>query len=313
MYGSIDSSTSRRTGGPNRRRISSFSSAFRMFSVSSSSTSRSSLRVTRNAWWASTSIPGKSSSRCAPITSSSGTYRSGDASRNRDRDCGTFTRAKCLCPDTGLRTTTARLRLSPDMYGKGCAGSTARGVRTGKIFCRNSVCSRACSLSASSDQRTSSMPSDARSGSTSCWNAAACRAMSSRDLFQIWSSTSRGCSPAAERVATPVAIRRLRPATRTMKNSSRLLAKIARNLVRSSNGMSGSSASSRTRSLNASQLRSRSRNRPSGSSSRSSSSTVRGSGGIPRVPDISAGEGSGTETGRGMLMGSSSSCRTQSG
>ena len=41
----------------------------------------------------------------------------------------------------------------------------------------------------------------------------------------------------------PVAIRRLSPATRTMKNSSRLLAKIARKRARSSSGTSGSAAS----------------------------------------------------------------------
>ena len=40
-----------------------------------------------------------------------------------------------------------------------------------------------------------------------------------------------------------------RPATRTMKNSSRLAAKIAQNFTRSSSGTSGSSASSSTRSL----------------------------------------------------------------
>ena len=60
--------------------------------------------------------------------------------------------------------------------------------------------------------------------------------MSSRERVQIRSRTSRGCRPDAERVATPVAIRRFRPATRTMKNSSRLLAKIARKLARSSSG-----------------------------------------------------------------------------
>ena len=48
-------------------------------------------------------------------------------------------------------------------------------------------------------------------------------------------------------------MRRFRPATRTMKNSSRLLAKIARKRVRSSSGSFGSWASSSTRSLNASQ------------------------------------------------------------
>jgi len=50
-----------------------------------------------------------------------------------------------------------------------------------------------------------------------------------REVFdEISSKTSRGSRPEADRTARPVAIRRLRPATRTMKNSSRLLAKIAR-------------------------------------------------------------------------------------
>ena len=59
----------------------------------------------------------------------------------------------------------------------------------------------------------------------------------------------------------------LSPATRTMKNSSRLLAKIARNRVRSRSGSVGSSASSSTRLLNRSHDSSRSRNRSSGRSS----------------------------------------------
>lgn len=151
------------------------------------------------------------------------------------------------------------------MYGKGCAGSTASGVSTGKICCRNSVASRACSLPVSSAQRMTWMPSSASCGATSFWKQAACRAMSSRDRVSIRSSTSRGWRPEAARVATPVAIRRLRPATRTMKNSSRLLANIARKFARSRSGVVGSSASSSTRSLNASQLRSRSRKRPWGS------------------------------------------------
>ena len=72
--------------------------------------------------------------------------------------------------------------------------------------------------------------------------------------------------PLAARTAMPVAILRLSPATRTMKNSSRLLAKIARNLVRSSKGSSGSWLRSRTRWLKASQESSRSRKRSSGRS-----------------------------------------------
>ena len=47
------------------------------------------------------------------------------------------------------------------------------------------------------------------------------------------------------------------PATRTMKNSSRFEAKIARNLTRSKSGLESSCASSSTRALNSSQLNSR--------------------------------------------------------
>ncbi len=86
------------------------------------------------------------------------------------------------------------------------------------------------------------------------------------------SRTWRGESPDAAVTAMPVAMRRLRPATRTMKNSSRFEAKIARNRTRSSSGRSGSSASSRTRSLNASHEISRSAKRSSGSGARSSPS-----------------------------------------
>ena len=70
-------------------------------------------------------------------------------------------------PLTGLRTTTARFRDRPEMYGKGCAGSTASGVSTGKIWCRKRVNRRACSFSVSSLQRTRWMPSSASAGATS--------------------------------------------------------------------------------------------------------------------------------------------------
>ena len=65
-------------------------------------------------------------------------------------------------------------------------------------------------------------------GRTSSSKTAACMAISSWATRVICSSTSRGSSPEAERTARPVAMRRLSPATRTMKNSSRLLAKMAR-------------------------------------------------------------------------------------
>ncbi len=111
----IDSSTSRRTGGPNRRRSSSFSSAARRFSASSSSTSTSSLRVTRKVCASSTSMPGKSRLRWAPMTSSSGTNRVLPSATKRWKVGGTFTRAKCSLPVLGLRIRTARLRERPEM------------------------------------------------------------------------------------------------------------------------------------------------------------------------------------------------------
>ncbi|MNW53526.1 hypothetical protein D3C74_310910 [compost metagenome] len=141
---------------------------------------------------------------------------------------GTLTRAKCSLPVVGLTTTTARLSESPEMYGKGCAGSTARGVSTGKICLRKNLCRRSCSRVSSSSQRSSEMPSVASAGCTWSANTAAWRAMSSCARSLIASSTWRGVSPEAAVTASPVAMRRLRPATRTMKNSSRFDAKIAR-------------------------------------------------------------------------------------
>ena len=105
---------------------------------------------------------------------------------------------------------------------------------------------------------------------------------------QICSSTSRGSRPEAAGTATPAAMRRLRPATRTMKNSSRLVAKIARNRTRSSSGRSVSSASSSTRVLKCSHDSSRSRNRSAGRSGADASyggSTSNGSAGTARRSD----------------------------
>ena len=61
----------------------------------------------------------------------------------------------------------------------------------------------------------------------------------------------------------PAAMRRLSPATRTMKNSSRLLAKKASERTRSSSGRVSSSAISSRRRLKRNQESSRSRNRSS--------------------------------------------------
>ena len=62
----------------------------------SSSTSRSSLRVTRKAWCSTISMPLKSWPRWAAITSSSGTNRALDAATNLGSCDGTLTRANTV-------------------------------------------------------------------------------------------------------------------------------------------------------------------------------------------------------------------------
>ena len=84
------------------------------------------------------------------------------------------------------------------------------------------------------------MPTPASSGTSCSVNSRACRSLRSRAFSQMASSTSRGNIPEAARTASPAAIRRLSPATRTMKNSSRLLVKIAANRTRSSSGCDSS-------------------------------------------------------------------------
>ena len=181
------------------------------------------------------------------MTSSSGTKRwspSGDEAREdrRHLDPG-----EVLLAGVGVADVTARLSDRPEMYGNGCAGSTASGVSTGKIRSVNSSCICFCSSCRARPSAAARCPASTSAGSTSSRNSSPCRCISSRASRQMASSTSRGIRPLAAGTATPAASRRFRPATRTMKNSSRLLAKIARKRVRSSSGEVGSSASSSTR------------------------------------------------------------------
>src|SRR5207247_676934 len=74
-------------------------------------------------------------------------------------------------------------------------------------------------------------------------------------------SCSAGVSPSGLLTAMPARSWPLRPATRTMKNSSRLLAEIDRNRTRSSRGWASFAASSSTRRLNWSHDNSRLMNR----------------------------------------------------
>ena len=115
------------------------------------------------------------------------------------------------------------------------------------------------------------MPASANAGSNRSAKQCACLFASSRAMPRVFSRIWSGALPLTLSTGRPVAIRRIRPATRTMKNSSRALAKIDSNLTRSSSGTFGSSASSSTRWANRSQLSSRSRYRSAGSSGRSPS------------------------------------------
>ena len=125
-------------------------------------------------------MPGNSASRCAAITCSSGTkrVRPGSATK-RGSSGGTLTRAKRCSPVAGSRTATARLSERFEMYGNGCAGSTASGVSTGKMRASNSRVSSARSSSSSSSQSANSTPASSSAGATSFVNTRAWRATSS--------------------------------------------------------------------------------------------------------------------------------------
>ena len=55
----------------------------------------------------------------------------------RGRDAGTFTLANNSSLVSGCLTRTAKFKDNPEIYGNGWDGSTANGVRTGKILLVN--------------------------------------------------------------------------------------------------------------------------------------------------------------------------------
>ena len=54
-----------------------------------------------------------------------------EVAMNRERIGGTFTLAKDSSLVAGFFKITAKFNDSPEIYGKGCEGSTASGVKTG--------------------------------------------------------------------------------------------------------------------------------------------------------------------------------------
>src|SRR5579875_3852648 len=113
-------SSSRRTARPKRRRRSSISTATSRSSASPSSGVRSALRVTRNGWWATICMSGKSAPRWAAMSCSRGTKRSPTGrTTKRGRRGGTLTRAKRRSALTGSSTQTPQVEGEAGDIGKG--------------------------------------------------------------------------------------------------------------------------------------------------------------------------------------------------
>ena len=142
------------------------------------------------------------------------------------------------------------------MKGNGWAGSIERGVSTGKIDSSKVVSSQLLSSSERAAGRTIRMFSCERY----CWRTAsdACCSICRLSIsFRMSSSCSAGVLPSGLLMAMPWRTCPSRPATRTMKNSSRLAAEIERKRTRSRSGWAVLRVSSRTRRLNWSQENSR--------------------------------------------------------
>ena len=143
------------------------------------------------------------------------------------------------------------------MYGKGRPSPTASGVRTGKIWRRKRSHSARRWAPSSDSQPTTAIPCSESAGRSAEPTQRAWRSRSSPARARIASIVSDGVRPSAPVFASPASTWSWRPATRIMKNSSRLDVKIAANFSRSIRGTDASSASSSTRSLKSSQLSSR--------------------------------------------------------
>ena len=137
---------------------------------------------------------------------------------------GTLTRAKRSSPLSGSRASTPSESDSPEMYGNAAPDPRASGVSTGKTsrVKRRSNHSRPCA--GARRLRTISIPSSASPG-----RSASSRASTALDELEDAGADRRergaGRQSVGERTARPDASCPIRPATRTMKNSSRFEAK----------------------------------------------------------------------------------------
>ena len=168
---------------------------------------------------------------------------------------GTLTRANLVRPP--CFTTTARFLLRFEMYGNGWPGSNASGVRTGKMSVRKKLARYSLIAGVKSATSRKWTPSAASSGRSDSFQQ--------RDRLPIIVSARPRmaiscCSvfrPSGERSSMPARYFFSSVASRTMKNSSRLVPLMPRNLTRSSSGCALSHAWASTRWLNSSHESSR--------------------------------------------------------
>ena len=248
MSSSMSSATSSRTGGPKRRRSSSFSSAWSRFSARLPRP-RGPVAGDAERWCSRTSMPGEEAPPGARCRSSS---RRPSGSRRlaalAPRGCpATRTqRGTSAAPSPGRsRCLGGRWRTVAHHHGRGsatgrrCTGTGGPGRRpAGSAPGRSARGKRAEPLLLGRAARPAD-DADALLGQLRATLAPAGGVplhRARRRRADTSSSSPVRARPGAAR-ARPVAIRRLRPATRTMKNSSRLLAKMARNFARSSSGI----------------------------------------------------------------------------
>ena len=95
-----------------------------------------------------------------------------------------------------------------------------------------------------------SIPAAASAGRRSRFQSFDWRTVNSATRSWMRASACCGVKPSAERTPNPAVACPMRPATRTMKNSSRFEEKIDANRTRSSSGCAGSAARSSTRAFN---------------------------------------------------------------
>ena len=165
------------------------------------------------------------------------------------------------------------------MYGNGRPGPMASGVRTGKICSRKWRSMPPASASASA-QVTIRIPFSASAGRMTSVYWREWRRSWALTGSAIPSSVSVGDRPSGPRASIRASTWSWTPATRIMKNSSRLVTKMARNFTRSSSGSDSSSASWSTRSLKSSHDSSRLVNSDGSESSRVAGCLARGGAGL---------------------------------